>query len=134
MATEQTVLVVDDDVDVRESLAEVLSCAGYRVSTARNGRAALEGLRTARPDVILLDLMMPVMNGWQFRAAQERDVALAAIPVIVISAVATQNTAPGGVAATLTKPFSIDALLQAVGEVVAAGEATKGEAVARFCR
>jgi CheY-like chemotaxis protein len=120
MRGSHTILLVDDDRDVRESLEEVLLSAGHRVCTANNGQEALEHLHTSRPDVILLDLMMPVMSGWQFRDAQMRDRTLADIPVIIISAVAAQNAAAlGDVAACISKPFSIDMLLDTVGHVAA---------------
>ena len=80
------ILVVEDDQDTREGLAEVLAVAGYLVRTAANGKIALEQARENRPDLIVLDLAMPVMNGWQFLEVQRRDPRLAAIPVIVASA------------------------------------------------
>jgi CheY-like chemotaxis protein len=85
------VLVVDDDDDLRETLGEVLSDEGFQVRFAPNGRAALEILRDElhgdlRPCAVLLDLMMPVMSGWQFREEQRGDPLLAAIPVVVMSA------------------------------------------------
>jgi CheY-like chemotaxis protein len=81
------ILVVDDDPDIRESLKEVLQDEGYTVSCVANGREALEYLqKSPRPCVILLDLMMPVMDGWQFRREQKRDPLIADIPLIVITA------------------------------------------------
>src|ERR687888_179468 len=79
------VLVVDDDRDLRELLGAVLSSAGYEVLMAENGAAALSVLRTALPDLIILDLMMPVMNGWQFREAQCALPDYARIPVVCLS-------------------------------------------------
>lgn len=83
-----SVLVVDDDRDSREAMAEALSLEGYSVTTAANGAEALAHLRTGyRPHAILLDLMMPGVDGWDFRTEQKRDATLAKIPVIVISGV-----------------------------------------------
>ena len=81
------ILIVDDDPDIRDSLREVLEDEGYTVNTVGNGREALDYLhRSPRPCVILLDLMMPVMDGWQFRREQKQDPAIATIPLIVITA------------------------------------------------
>ena len=81
------VLLVDDDAATVEALQLLLEGAGHRVATAENGREALERLREAEPCcVILLDIMMPVMNGYEFRDEQLRDPKLAAIPVIVVTA------------------------------------------------
>jgi len=82
-----SVLIVDDDVDIREALLDVLTDHGYAADAVSNGREALEYLKDgARPCLILLDLMMPVMNGSQFRAAQLEDPQLRDVPVLVISA------------------------------------------------
>lgn len=81
-----SVLVVDDDQDSREVLGEVLSESGYSVVCARDGAEALDLLRVHRPDVILLDMNMPTMNGREFRAAQQRDPLLALIPTVVMTA------------------------------------------------
>ena len=82
------VLVVEDDEGTREMLRYLVESAGYPVATASNGREALEQLRNGLiPSLILLDLMMPVMDGWQFRAAQLRDGDLLKIPTVVYSAV-----------------------------------------------
>jgi CheY-like chemotaxis protein len=80
------VLIVDDDDIIREALRSALEDAGLAVRTADHGKAALETLDMWRPDLILLDLMMPVMDGWAFREAQRAHPAAARIPVIVLSA------------------------------------------------
>src|ERR1051325_2493173 len=90
MATEGAcpgILVVDDDADIRESLREVLEDEGYQVSCVANGLEALRHLRQGnRPCVILLDLTMPVMDGWQFRREQKQDATISDIPLVVITA------------------------------------------------
>jgi CheY-like chemotaxis protein len=107
------VLVVEDDFAIRETLRELLEDEGYDVSWASNGREALELLAHRAPRVILLDLMMPVMDGWEFRVAQQKDPALARIPVVVISAdhALDQKVAALAVDGWLAKPFELDALL-----------------------
>jgi CheY-like chemotaxis protein len=82
-----SVLIVDDDTDVRQALSELLQDEGYRVEGAADGRDALTKLRQGfRPAVILLDLMMPGMNGWDFRQAQLDDPELRDLPVVVVTA------------------------------------------------
>ena len=107
------ILVVDDDHDIRESLAEVLGELGYDVAIAGNGREALDELGRAPTAAVLLDLMMPVMDGWQFRDAQRRTPALAAVPVIVISADGNVATSAASLQARafLRKPIHINDLL-----------------------
>jgi CheY-like chemotaxis protein len=83
----KSILVVEDDDETRAMLLLILQSEGYTVSGAANGREALTRLRNeARPDLILLDLMMPVMSGWDFRKEQKQDPALASIPVVIVSA------------------------------------------------
>ena len=85
-------LLIDDDEDLRESLGEALEGAGFVVFSAANGREALDSLAAGlRPDVILLDLLMPIMNGWQFCQARKNDAALTAIPVIAMSAAVSRD-------------------------------------------
>lgn len=79
------VLIVDDDQPTRDGLAMVLHAIGHEVETAQNGKEALEMLAQVRPDVIMLDLSMPVMDGWTFRLQQLLDPRVADIPVIVLS-------------------------------------------------
>ncbi len=114
MALVRRVLVIEDDQAIREGVAEVLSAEGYTVAEAANG---LEGLREARdqpPSLIVLDLMMPTMNGWQFRQEQQRDPALADIPVIILSAYSEMPGPRLDEAARFAKPFDIVTLLLAV--------------------
>lgn len=112
------VLVVDDDYGIREVLSEVLDDAGYHVVTAPDGEAALRYLEGAPrlPCVILLDLMMPVMTGWEFRLAQQRDARLAGIPVVALSARRSvqHETYEISVDAFLHKPVDLDQLLEVV--------------------
>jgi CheY-like chemotaxis protein len=118
MDTFKSVLVVEDDLDVRDALVQILEYEGYTVTAAANGREAMDHLRSnGRPRVILLDLMMPVMDGWQFRVEQARDPGLAEIPVIVISAGADieRKASSMGAAGYFRKPIEVDALLDAVG-------------------
>ncbi len=85
---DEYILIVEDNPDSRETLAMVIESMGYSVSTAANGREALEYLRShSLPCLILLDLMMPVMDGWEFRNLQRQDPTLASIPILIVSAV-----------------------------------------------
>ncbi len=116
----KSVMIVEDDFDARESLAAVLSSEGYTVALAEHGQAALEQLRRSPSNfcLILLDLFMPVMNGWAFRDEQVNDADLATIPVVVITADASaaRRAAGLGVAATMTKPIDFDRLLKLVDQ------------------
>src|SRR5689334_12169651 len=110
-----TVLIIDDDVGSRKALAEVLTDEGYSVATASDGADGLAYLREGhRPKVILLDLMMPGVDGWDFRAEQKRDDALRRIPVIAISAAGKLMDADH----TLRKPINIETLLHLLRTVL----------------
>src|SRR5919202_3297891 len=80
------VLVVDDEDAIRDVVAQVLDLEGYEVRTARNGAEALDQVRSYRPNIVLLDLMMPVMNGWEFLEACAQNDLCADTPVVVMSA------------------------------------------------
>ena len=110
------ILIVEDDEDIRAHLRFILERKGYRVVGVGNGEEALAHLRDARPCVILLDLMMPVMNGWEFRDAQRRDPALSEIPVVVLTGrgLATGEEHALAAAAYLLKPFALSELLKVV--------------------
>jgi CheY-like chemotaxis protein len=108
------VLLVEDDPDLRETTALLLEDEGYRVCAAANGLEALNQLLDGPvPGVILLDLLMPVMNGWEFRAQQQRDPRLAPIPVVVVTA--SRDHLPSSLfpegSAVLRKPVALDELL-----------------------
>jgi CheY-like chemotaxis protein len=114
------ILVIDDSADVRVTLAELLTETGYEVECAANGREALEHLHNGgRPQLILLNLMMPVVNGWVFRQVQRQDPALASIPVVVMSAVDDLSSYDGDLAAAayLRKPVDVDELLGTIERI-----------------
>jgi CheY-like chemotaxis protein len=118
MSHGKTILLVEDDPDVSDAIASCLEDHGYEIMVAANGREALERLRQVEglPRLILLDLMMPVMDGWQFRAAQRADPALAAVPVVLLSAHVGLREAAAEMGALhwLKKPLDLDALLAVV--------------------
>src|SRR5436309_7730041 len=108
------VLIIEDDPELREALSGLLSSEGYAVTTATDGQAGLDRLRAPpRPSLVLLDLMLPHMDGFEFRVRQLEDPELAAIPVIVLSGGADveQKAAPLGVVASLTKPVDFERLV-----------------------
>jgi CheY-like chemotaxis protein len=109
-------MIVEDDSDTREMLRLFLELEGFKVSSAANGRLALDALHADKePCVILLDLMMPVMNGWQFRAAQARDPKLSQIPVIVVTAAGTrEDMAAIAADGWLSKPVDFTRLLATI--------------------
>jgi CheY-like chemotaxis protein len=109
------VLIVEDDEDLRDMMAQMLTIEGFAAATVANGREALDYLHgTTRPHVILLDLMMPVMDGWEFRRRQQADPELAPVPVIVLSALDQARAAPVDATAFLKKPLDFDRLLELV--------------------
>ena len=112
------ILVVDDDADIRESLGDILEGEGYLVATAANGRDGLAYLR-AHPEtfLVLLDLMMPIMDGFEFRMEQQRDPEVAAIPVIVMTA--RGKLEPGAIdaRAIMPKPLKPQRLLECIREI-----------------
>jgi CheY-like chemotaxis protein len=111
------ILIVDDDTDIRETLTELLEGEGYDCATAGNGREALDYLRGhSFPSLILLDLMMPVMDGFEFRAAQLQADKLREVPVLVISAGGRAQQAAKTLSAAdyLNKPMDIGDLFRKV--------------------
>jgi CheY-like chemotaxis protein len=123
MAEQATVLVVDDDEAIRETVRDVLSDEGYRVLVAENGAKALELLEKAHPAVVLLDLMMPIMSGWEVLETLEQREDLAHIPVVVVSAMCSRpprNVIPSrppnppGARMYLAKPIDLAHLLDVV--------------------
>jgi DNA-binding response OmpR family regulator len=120
-SAERRVLVVDDDPSIQGFLAEALADEGYGVRTAGNGREALTILGEWLPDLILLDLMMPEMDGWVFRATQRSIPAMADVPVIVLSA--TRDLAAKvqslDAAEVFPKPFDLEQLLGTIETLTA---------------
>jgi CheY-like chemotaxis protein len=112
----KSVLIVEDDDDVRGALAAFLEGEGYRVLEASDGAAGLRELRARSVCLVLLDLWMPGMNGWEFRAEQVKDAALADVPVVVITAdhAAAGQAAALGVSGFMLKPVELPALLDYV--------------------
>ena len=115
----RTVLVVEDHADLREMLAVLLQAEGFEVQTASNGAEALESMHQARPAVILLDLMMPVMSGDEFRRRQLEDPDYAKVPVICMTAAHDGPQRAARLKATqyFQKPVDFDRLISAVREL-----------------
>ena len=114
------ILVVDDDADLRQTLQLLLGDSGYLVTAAASGQAALDQLLAgARPDLILLDLMMPEMNGWQFLERARDDATLAAIPIVIMTARKVADSLPAASQEVLRKPFDYAQLLSTIARYAA---------------
>ncbi|HXW85585.1 MAG TPA: response regulator [Candidatus Binataceae bacterium] len=110
------ILVVEDEMDARSALVDILELSGFSAAPVSNGKEALHYLRTSiRPSLIILDLMMPEMDGWQFRAEQKKDAGLAAVPVVVITAFGGAIIDANEI---LVKPVDVDRLLNIVSRYV----------------
>ena len=118
------ILLVEDDPDLRDAVRLVLEDAGYDVVCAGEGREALARVRESPFSLVLLDLMMPVMDGFEFRVQQMQDPNIASIPVIVFSCGndLEEKVAPLRVSACLRKPIDVDALVALIGALVRARE------------
>ena len=113
------VFLIEDDPAIRESLVGILEDEGYEVSSAENGQDALRRLHTERaPDIIVLDLRMPVMDGWEFRAIQKDDPRLGRIPVVAMSADRSPQAVTISAQAYLRKPLDVDELLRAIERIL----------------
>jgi len=111
---EPKILVVEDDEDARDAMVALLQLKGYRAVPASNGREALDYLdRAPAPDLIILDLWMPVLDGWQFRSEQMKNPRLADIPVIVVSALGDRAEVDAN--EIIIKPVDVDRLLVTIG-------------------
>ena len=115
---EAKILVVEDDDDIRDSLKELLEEEGYRVDTAANGEQALNRLRGEAPQLILLDLMMPVMDGWEFHKQLRESPRFSSVPIIVISA-SKFSREPLNAAAFIPKPLDAGVLLETIESFLA---------------
>jgi two-component system chemotaxis response regulator CheY len=113
----KTILIVDDNPNWREVMSLILSAEGYRVVTATNGQEGLHYLRTSpAPNLIILDMKMPVMDGWQFQQQRMKDPALAGIPLFIVSGSVSgaELSATFGVAEYAQKPVDIEQFLNTV--------------------
>jgi CheY-like chemotaxis protein len=111
----RTILIIEDEEAIRDALVFALEIEGYRVSTAANGEEGLAFLRNApAPCLIVLDLMMPVMNGWEFVESIRKDIHLAVIPIVVMTAFASHAKAIPA-QGIVEKPVDLPVLLQFVG-------------------
>lgn len=110
------VLVVDDDDGIREGVCDFLEDLGYRPLAAADGEQALRLMQAERPDLILLDLKMPKLDGWKFRELQLRDHRLAGIPVVVVTAASQANL--DGVTAVLRKPLHLTLLSNTIAALL----------------
>ena len=110
----KSILVVEDNIDIQESLKATLELEGFNVFTADNGKEAIEQLGIIpTPCLILLDLMMPVMNGWEFVEEISKDIMLSSIPIVVVTAIGDSNKSPK-TDGYIPKPINYEALISAV--------------------
>lgn len=110
-----TILLAEDDLEIRDIVQELLEERGYDVIPARTGRQALDFLSLdprSPPDLVILDLMMPIVTGWQVLEAIQHDPLLSKVPVVIVTAMSQDR--PTGAAAFLRKPFEVEALLETV--------------------
>jgi CheY-like chemotaxis protein len=121
--TSPTVLVVDDDPDILEALSDILQAEGYGVERARNGQEALDRLNGSPPKLILLDLMMPIMDGWEFSKRMRQRPGHEKTPIIVLSADRNVHARANEIGAIghLAKPFELGDLLEMVRNVLSGG-------------
>lgn len=113
---QRDILIVDDDLYLCEIISDVLQAEGHETRTASNGLEALERIREQKPQLILLDLMMPVMSGWELAATLQANPDWADIPVVIITADyhVERKREETGARAVITKPFDIDQLVEVV--------------------
>lgn len=122
-----SILIAEDNDDIRETVAEALMMEGYTVHTAKNGKEALVQLaKLPSPALVLLDLMMPVMSGWEFLDAQKANAVLAPHQIVVVSAVeateSLEDRTPLNTAGSLSKPINLQKLLDMVRSFCGTGE------------
>lgn len=121
-------LIVDDELAIVEALQDILSVEGYDVVTAFNGAEGLQRMTAAKPDLVLLDLMMPVMDGREMLRRMREDATLRDVPVVVMSAGRISDEERRSSARFLAKPFELDLLLETISALLDSGQArTEGE-------
>ena len=114
MMNRYRMLIVDDDREVRETLRTALEDEGFTVAVAANGAEAMTKLEERRPRLVLLDLMMPVVDGWEVLDRMRADPDLAGVPVCVVSAIAERQ--PDRADFMLRKPFAVEQVIDVVGQ------------------
>jgi CheY-like chemotaxis protein len=119
--TRKTILVIDDDDSIKEALEDLLTNEGYVVVTASNGNEGLSRMREVKPHLILLDMRMPVMDGWEFKKEKDADPKFDSIPVLVFSAF---STPPPGISAqgVIPKPLSGQIVLNTIQDCLRSRE------------
>lgn len=117
--TPRSVLLIEDDGELREAMADALTSRGLAVIVAGDGREGLRQMRERRPDVVVLDLMMPGMDGWQFRIQQRLEPGIAETPIVALSASHSPAAAAVDADLFLQKPCSADVIVDAIDEVIA---------------
>ena len=123
-----TILLAEDDLEIRDIVQELLEEKGYDVIPARTGRQALDFLSLdprSPPDLVILDLMMPIVTGWQVLEAIQQDPMLSKVPVVILTAMSQDR--PTGAAAFLRKPFQVEALLETVQRLGGAASRSVGQ-------
>jgi signal transduction histidine kinase len=118
MGSPRHILLIEDDADLREALCDALEISGHTVVSAVDGDDGLRQMRKHKPDVVVLDLMMPKLDGWQFRVAQRNDPNLAETPVVVMSASSSPTAAAVDADLYLRKPLDAKTVLQAIEDVI----------------
>ena len=114
--SEKDILIIDDDSDIRDAITQILEYEGYSVKTASNGKEGIDTVLNSKPGLILLDLMMPVMNGLQFKTELDTHEQLKDIPVVILSADGNiaQKTQDFKISGFLRKPIQLETLLNTV--------------------
>ncbi len=113
------ILIIEDDIEIRNSLRDVLEIEGYDVSMAKNGEEAISYLKDHHPSAIILDMMMPVMNGYEFRHLQLQDESMSNIPTAILSAEGNldQKVKDLGIEYVLKKPIDLDNLISTIEQM-----------------
>jgi two-component system cell cycle response regulator DivK len=120
MKANKTILVVEDQEDNRQILRDLLASAGFRMVEAHDGRQALTVARSERPDLILMDIQLPILDGYEATRSIKRDPELKHIPVIAVTSYALsgdeKNARDAGCDAYVAKPYSTRYLLAKIGQ------------------
>ena len=126
VAPPSTILVVDDDVNIRQLLRQQLEPEGYNVSEAKDGVEAISQVKQAAPDLVILDVMMPQMNGFDVAAVLKNDPKTMSIPIIILSIVEDKERGYRlGIERYLTKPIETETLLHEIGTVISQGTSSQ---------